>query len=120
MVSKKKDFIGAVLARRPGLADPDRPTLVGLRPVDPARRLRGGAHLLSPGAAATIENDEGFVTSVAYSPSLSHWIGLAFLKHGPQRIGQRVRAYDALRGEDFECEVCSPVFIDPEGARLHG
>ena len=76
--------------------------------------------VITPGAAATIENDEGVVTSVAYSPSLSHWIGLAFLKHGPQRIGQRVRAYDALRGEDFECEVCSPVFIDPEVNSLRG
>jgi sarcosine oxidase subunit alpha len=119
MVSTKKDFIGAVLARRPGLADPERPTLVGLRPVDPAHRLRGGAHLLPVGAAATAEHDQGFVTSVAFSPSLSGWIGLALLKRGPQRVGERIRAYDALRGEDIECEVCSPVFVDPKGARLH-
>jgi hypothetical protein len=31
-----------------------------------------------------------------------------------------VRAVDLLRGQDVECEVVSPVFIDPEGTRQHG
>src|SRR5450756_2596233 len=55
LMSRKKDFIGRALAQRPGLADPTRPALVGLRPVDRAARLRAGAHLLpvpSPNTAA--------------------------------------------------------------------
>jgi sarcosine oxidase subunit alpha len=120
MLSTKKDFIGRVMARRPGLTDPERPTLVGVRPVDPQARLRAGAHFLRLGAAATAANDEGHLTSVAFSPTLGHWIGLGLLSRGPERIGERVRAYDPVRGDDTEVEVCHPVFVDPEGKRLHG
>jgi sarcosine oxidase subunit alpha len=120
MMSKKKDFIGRILAGRPALLEPNRPTLVGLKPVDRTQRLRAGAHFLGVGAAATIENDEGYMTSVAFSPSLGHWIGLGLLSRGPERWGERVRAYDPVRSGDVEVEICSPVFLDPEGARLHG
>jgi sarcosine oxidase subunit alpha len=120
MMSAKKDYIGRLMADRPALLAPDRPALVGFRPVDRKARLRGGAHFLSPGAAATAENDEGYMTSVAFSPMLDHWIGLGVLTRGPQRIGERVRAYDPVRNGDVEVEVCSPVFFDPEGARLNG
>ena len=120
MMSQKKDYIGRVLAHRPGLTDPDRPTLVGLRPIDPMARLRAGAHMLALGAAPTTENDEGYVTSVAFSPALGHWIGLALVKRGPARHGERMRAYDPVRDGDTEVELVSPVFIDPQGARLHG
>ena len=120
MLSTKKDYIGRTLAQRSALTDPDRPAFVGFRPVDNSARLRAGAHFLSVGAAATLENDEGYMTSVAYSPMLKSWIGLGVLKHGPERIGQRVRAYDPVRNGDVEVEVCSPHFFDPEGARLHG
>jgi methylglutamate dehydrogenase subunit C len=120
MMSAKKDYIGRVLAGRVALVDPERPTLVGLRPVDRGARLRAGAHFLKRGAAATADNDEGYVTSVAFSPSLDHWIGLGLLEGGPSRFGERVRAYDPVRDGDVEVEVCSPVFIDPQGERLHG
>ncbi|MFC5068930.1 sarcosine oxidase subunit alpha family protein [Flaviflagellibacter deserti] len=118
MMSKKKDFIGRTLAARPGLVDPERPVFVGFKPVDPSRRLRAGAHFLGLGKAATTANDEGYMTSVAYSPNLGHWIGLGLIKHGPERLGERVRAYDPIRNGDVEVEICSPVFVDPEGARL--
>ncbi|QOZ24340.1 sarcosine oxidase subunit alpha family protein [Bradyrhizobium sp. CCBAU 51753] len=120
MMSPKKDFIGRVLAQRPGLTAADRPALVGIRPVDRGERLRAGAHFLAPGAAATMKHDEGYVTSVAFSPMLGHWIGLGLLKHGPSRYGQHVRAYDPVRNGDTLVEVVPPVFLDPEGKNLHG
>jgi heterotetrameric sarcosine oxidase alpha subunit len=120
MMSTKKDFIGRVLSQRPGLAAPDRPALVGLKPVDKAGRLRAGAHLLAQGAAPRMENDEGYVTSVAFSPMAGHWIGLGLLRNGPKRHGERVRAYDPVRDGDVEVEVVAPTFHDPEGARLRG
>jgi sarcosine oxidase subunit alpha len=120
MMSAKKDFIGRVMAARPALVDPSRPSLVGLRPIDPAERLRAGAHLLRPGAVPAPQTDEGYVTSVAFSPSLGHWIGLALLARGPERIGERIRAYDPVRRGDIEAEIVTPIFIDPEGARLRG
>ena len=120
MMSTRKDFIGRALAGRPALLDPQRPTLVGLRPVDRGARLRAGAHLLPPDAANVVEHDQGWVTSVAYSPSLGHWMGLAMLANGPARHGERVRAYDPVREGDVTVEVVPPCFIDPEGARLRG
>ncbi len=120
MMSTKKDFIGRALAQRPALLDPKRPTLVGLRPLDRAARLRAGAHLLPPDAPADIAHDQGWVTSVAFSPSLGHWIGLAMLAGGPACHGERVRAYDPVRNGDVAVEVVAPCFIDPEGTRLRG
>jgi len=120
MMSTKKDYIGRVMAGREGLVDPARPSLAGFRPVDPSARLRAGAHFLGRGADATAANDEGYMTSVAFSPSLGHWIGLGLIRDGAARIGERVRAYDPVRGGDVEVVVCSPVFVDPKGERLHG
>jgi heterotetrameric sarcosine oxidase alpha subunit len=120
MMSRSKDFIGRAMAQRPGLADPARPRLVGIRPVDRAARLRAGAHFLPRGAPAVAESDQGYVTSVAFSPTLGHWIGLGLLERGADRMGEVLRAHDPLRGGDTEVEVVPPVFVDPEGVRLHG
>ncbi|HYZ64951.1 MAG TPA: sarcosine oxidase subunit alpha, partial [Acetobacteraceae bacterium] len=119
MMSTKKDFIGRALASRPALVAADRPGLVGVRPVDPAARLRAGAHFLPLGAPATIEHDQGWMSSAAHSPSLG-WIGLGFLAGGAARHGDRVRAYDPVRDGDVEVEVVPPCFLDPEGALLRG
>ncbi|MDP3255247.1 glycine cleavage T C-terminal barrel domain-containing protein, partial [Bosea sp. (in: a-proteobacteria)] len=120
MVSSKKDYLGRLMAQRPALVEADRPRLVGFKPVDPAQRLRAGAHFIATGKPATMHNDEGYMTSVAYSPVLGHWIGLGLLRNGPERLGERVRAVDPVRNGDIEIEICSPVFVDPEGTRLHG
>ena len=113
MMSTKKDYIGRVLADRPALADPDRMRIVGLKPLDPAKRLRAGAHLLPANAATIAEQDQGVVTSVAFSPSLGHWIGLGLLQRGPERLGERIRAVDPVRDTDVEVDVCAPCFVDP-------
>lgn len=120
MVSTKKDYIGRVLAMRDGLSNPMRPSLVGLKPLDHGARLHGGAHFFIPGAEIGPGNDQGYMTSVARSPTLGHWVGLGFLRGGAQRYGEHVRAYDPVRSIDQVLEVCSPVFFDPEGLRLKG
>jgi sarcosine oxidase subunit alpha len=120
MMSTKKDFIGRLMAQRPALVDPDRPTLAGFRPVEPGQRLRAGAHFVPLGAPAAAEYDEGHMTSVAFSPMLGHWIGLGLLRRGPERIGERVRAFDPVRGGDVAVEICSPAFVDPAGERFRG
>lgn len=117
MVSKKKDFIGCVLGERAGLVDPARPTLVGFRPVNRSARLRSGAHLFQTDSQTSPANDQGHLTSVAYSPTLGHWIGLGLIKGGPKRIGEIVRAYDPIRNGDELVEIVSPAFVDPEGAK---
>jgi sarcosine oxidase subunit alpha len=120
MMSQRKDFVGRVLAQRPALIDPARPSLVGLKPPDTRARMRAGAHLLPRGAAATAANDQGVVTSVAFSPSLGQWIGLGFLARGAERIGEIVCAADPVRHNSVEVQVCPPCFIDPDGERMRG
>ena len=120
MMSTKKGFVDRMLAGRPAFVDPARPILVGFKPVDRTARLAAGAHFVDIGAAPTIENDLGHMTSVAVSPALGHSIGLGLLSRGRERIGSRVLAHDPVRGKNIEVEVCEPVFHDPEGARLRG
>ncbi len=120
LLSTKKDFVGRAMAARAALTDPTRPSLIGLRPIDRTERLRAGSHLLPPGAATLAKNDQGYITSVAYSPSLSHWIGLALLANGPSRLGETIRVYDPVRNGDLLAEIVNPVFYDPEGTRLRG
>jgi len=118
MLSREKDFIGRVLAQRPALTGPLRAVLVGIKPVNPYAQLAGGAHFLALGAQPSLENDQGHVTSAAFSPTLEQWIGLGLLTRGRERVGERLRVYDPIRGEDFEADVVAPVFVDPGGARL--
>jgi sarcosine oxidase subunit alpha len=118
MLSAKKDFIGRFMAARDALTDQARPTLVGLRPLDRADRIRAGAHLIPKDAEPVAQNDQGYVTSIAFSPSLGHWLGLGLLAHGPERHGEIVRAFDPVRGGDVLVEVRPPCFVDPEGERL--
>ncbi len=120
MASTKKDFIGRVLAGRPGFARCAAPRFcrvaAGGSLAAPARR--GG--FSERGAAAETANDIGYLTSATFSPHLCHSIGLGFIQGGATRIGEVVRAWDGVRGADIEVEICPPCFIDPEGARLRG
>jgi sarcosine oxidase subunit alpha len=120
MVSRKKDCIGQGASRRPGLTGPDREQLVGLRPVQAGQMLSAGGHLFRKGAAAVSANDEGYVTSVCWSPTVGSSIGLGFLRDGRARKGEIVRFVDHLRHSDFLAEVTDTVFFDPEGGRSRG
>lgn len=120
MVSTTKDCIGQAASRRPGLVDPMRERLVGLRAVEEGRRLTAGAHLFAKDAKAVTANDQGYVTSACHSPTLDCYLGLGFLKNGPERHGEVIRMVDHLRGVDTLAEVCHPVFFDPEGGRARG
>jgi len=120
MMKKKKDFVGRVLAGRQALVDPDRPSLVGLKPENRRERLFSGAHILNAGARPTVANDQGYVTSAAYSPHMGQWIGLGLVSGGMGRQGETVRAYDPVRNGDIRVQICPPVFFDPDGERLRG
>ena len=114
------DFIGKAAATRPGLLMQDRERLVGLKPVGAVKELTAGAHLFDTDAEATRENDLGYVTSVGFSPTLGHFIGLGFVRNGPDRIGHHMKMADHLRGVTAEVEICDPVFFDPDGGRARG
>jgi len=120
MVSAKKDCIGKPASQRPGLSGPEREHLVGLKPVDDTGEMTAGAHLYNDGEKAVRANDQGYVTSVGYSPTLGYNIALGFLKNGRARHGEQVKLVDHLRKVTTLCEVCDPVFFDPEGGRARG
>jgi len=118
MISSKKDCIGNTLSKRPELIREDAIKLVGFRPVDRTKKLAAGAHFINKDDIANTKNDQGWMTSVAHSPSLGHSIGLGFIKHGDQRKGEIVRAVNPARNSEIDVEIVSPHFIDPEGKRL--
>ena len=107
MISAKKDCIGKTAAARPGMVDPDRERLVGLKPVGTVKQLTAGAHLFNEGDAATRVNDQGYITSVGYSP---HWgiswgLGSCAMV---QIAWEHVKMVDHLRGVEAVCEVIDP------------
>lgn len=114
----KPDFIGKRLSGRFGLTAADRYQLVGLVPVDPDESFKVGAHLLKEGARPSLLNDQGHVTSVCHSPTLKCCIGLALLKSGRERHGEKIVVWDGLRGQDVLAVVSHPVFVDPAGQKL--
>ena len=86
--------------------------------MDRAQPLKAGWHFVDKGASADMANDQGWMTSVAYSPSLGHSVGLGFIKSGAERMGEIVRAVSPATNVDIEVEIVSPHFVDPEGERL--
>ena len=120
MISSEKDCIGKVMAARPGMVGDHREQLVGLRPLNPVEEIIPGAHLFDTDKIAESENDQGYVTSMCYSPSLNSFIAQAFLRDGRARIGSNVKMVEHLKGVQTICEVCDLVFLDPEGRRLRG
>ena len=120
MVSAKKDCVGKTMSERPGLMDDDREQLVGFKPIGAVKQLSAGAHLFEKDAEAVRVNDQGHITSVAFSPDVGSYIGLGFIQRGPERHGEVMRMVDHLRGLEAEVEVCAPVFVDQEGGRVRG
>ena len=118
MVSDKKDCIGKKSAARPGLCDSGREQLIAIKPVGSIKQIVAGAHLFDLNDAPIRQNDKGYVTSVGFSPTFGHFLGLAFLKNGQERLGDRIKMVDHLRDIETECEVINTVSFDPKGDRL--
>ena len=120
MVSKKKDSIGNKLSERTGLTKTNELRLVGFKPTHLGQKLSAGAHFISLGKQSNLANDEGWMSSVADSPTLQHSIGLGFIQNGFERLGEVVVAYDQLRNHSIHVEIVSPHFYDPEGGKQRG
>ena len=90
-------------------------------PLDPDDNASAPARTSSPRTPrATLENDQGYVTSSAYSPHVGSTIGLALVKRGPERHGEEVVVWNGLRNEFTPARLCDPVFVDPQNEKLHG
>ncbi len=119
MMSTKKDFIGRMMATREGMVDAARQCVVGIKPVDKTMKIRSGGHLLNQNDKPSMANDQGYICSVAWSPMLNMWLGLALLSNGRARHGEVVKVFDGLRGHHYLGEICDPVHFDPKNERLH-
>ena len=116
LMAKKKDYIGKTLSSREKLSGNE--TMVGFLSVNPSDKLTNGSHFVNIGDEILPENDQGHMSSVAYSPILERYIGIGFLKNGKDRYDETLRAIDFLQNNHVEVKVVSPHFIDPNGDRL--
>ena len=119
MLPDKPDFIGKHMLSREGLTAPDRAQLVGVLPLEPSRAFKAGSHILRKAEAATLENDQGYVTSATFSPHLNSAIGLALVKAGRSRLGEEVVLWNSLDNEFTAARLVEPVFIDPTFEKLN-
>jgi sarcosine oxidase subunit alpha len=114
----KPDFVGKRSLSRPDMLLPDRRQLVGLLTENPAIVLEEGAQLVAEASPPPGTPALGHVTSAYHSPALGRSIALALLAGGRTRLGQRLFVAGPRGG--IAVTVAPPVFLDPEGARLHG
>jgi len=118
MVSKKKDSIGSTLSERAGMNEDDALMQVGIQPLDPADKITAGGHLMAADGPVDAAHDQGYVTSAAFSPTLSSMIGLGMLKDGGNRQGEKMRLVSPLTDLTVDVEIVSAHFVDPEGERV--
>jgi len=114
----KPDFVGKRSLARAAMSGPDRKQLVGLLTADPQVVLEEGAQLVATAGQRSPMQLIGHVTSAYHSAVLGHSIALAVVRGGRARRGETL--YVPMPGGDVPVKVTSPVFYDPEGARLNG
>ncbi|MGI9436984.1 MAG: glycine cleavage T C-terminal barrel domain-containing protein, partial [Geminicoccaceae bacterium] len=118
MSKKKGDFVGKRSLARADMQRDDRKQLVGLLPKDPAMLLEEGAQIIADPNQTVPMTMIGHVTSSYRSPALGRTFALAMVKEGRSKMGGTV--YVPMIDQTCAVTVTDPVFIDKEGARLHG
>jgi sarcosine oxidase subunit alpha len=113
----KPDFIGKRGLMRPALTAPGRRQLVGLATVDPKVVLEEGAQVVETANRPVPYPMIGYVTSSYHSAALGRSIALAAVANGRARMGETL--WVAMPGGDIAVKVVSPVFYDPQGARIN-
>ena len=114
----KPDYVGKRSLARPSMADPARKQLVGLLTQDPAVVLDEGAQIIVTRGQKPPMKLMGHVTSSYHSAVMGRSIALAMVSGGRARMGETL--YVPMPEGDIPVTVTSPVFYDPEGARVNG
>ena len=117
MASRTKAYIGRELRERAELQNSERWSLVGLEPVEPTARLRGGAILFAR-EDPIAGHGRGYITSVTWSTVLGKFIALGLYRGGLRHQGEEIVCAYPLRGETMRARIVSPVFVDAGGERL--
>ncbi|MEM7214452.1 MAG: sarcosine oxidase subunit alpha [Pseudomonadota bacterium] len=115
---KKTDFVGIKGLKRPDLVAEGRRQLVGLKTIDPKVVLEEGAQIVDDPNHPIPMPMIGFVTSSYWSECLGHSIAMAIIENGHNRMGETIHI--PMPDEIIKAEICSPVFYDPDGAKVNG
>ncbi|MEX0280162.1 MAG: 2Fe-2S iron-sulfur cluster-binding protein [Arenibacterium sp.] len=110
---KKAAYLGDRSLKTVRASRAGRKQLVGLA-TDGAHILPVGAHIVSNSSSPV---SDGYVTSSYFSPTLEKPIALGLVAGGVERMGETVRMHHL--GKTLHATICSPCFLDPEGARLN-
>jgi sarcosine oxidase, subunit alpha len=114
MGKRKPDFVGKRSLTRPDMLRPDRKQLVGLFAPE---MLEEGAQIVADPNAQVPVPMLGHVTSAYWSETLGRPIALALIAGGRARVRQTLYAH--MPAGSIAVRVTTPVFYDPQGARLH-
>ena len=114
----KPDFVGKRSLQRPAMTADTRKQLVGLMTNDPHVVLDEGSQVMQGQGQRAPVRPIGHVTSSYHSAVLGRSIALALVTGGRGRTGETL--YVQTDKADVPVKVTSPVFYDPEGARLNG
>jgi sarcosine oxidase, subunit alpha len=117
IAKKQSDFIGRRSLSQPEALRTGRFRFCGIEPLDPAKALPIGAHVLDTLSDGR-RRSGGYVTSSCFSATLGRWIGLGIVRDGPDREGEIVTVVG--NGIEMQARLRGPVYLDPEGERLHG
>jgi sarcosine oxidase subunit alpha len=114
--AKKVDFVGRRSLTTPDGLRADRRQFVGLLPDNPHFVPPVGTHAIETvsGKRASL----GWITTATHSPAVGRSIALAMIAGGRARMGETIELFD--RGHVTRATICSPVFHDPAGEKLHG
>jgi sarcosine oxidase subunit alpha len=115
---RKRDFVGKRSLTRPDLIKPGRRQLVGLRTLAHDVLLEEGAQVMAEAVPSAGTPSLGHVTSSYWSEALGYPIALAMIADGRRRLGETLHVL-MPRGA-IPVAVVAPVFIDPNGERVHG
>ncbi|AIY01086.1 sarcosine oxidase subunit alpha [Arthrobacter sp. PAMC 25486] len=122
VVSKAKDFIGKRSYQRPDANSESRKHMVTVLPVDGSIRLPEGTQLVEAGITVNPAYGpvpmQGFVSSSYHSAALGRSFGLALIKNGRNRIGERLVA--SVGSQLVDVVVGETVLFDAEGKRRDG
>jgi sarcosine oxidase, subunit alpha len=114
----KPDFVGKRSLQRASMTAASRKQLVGLMTTDPRVVLEEGSQVMQAQGQRAPVRPIGHVTSSYHSAVLGRSIALALVAGGRGRTGETL--YVQTDAADVPVKVTSPVFYDPEGARLNG
>jgi sarcosine oxidase subunit alpha len=117
VATTKPDFVGKRGLKRPDLVASGRRQIVGLSTTDPHIVLEVGAQIVADPNQVVPMRMIGHVTSAYFSESLGRSIALALIENG--RALTETRIHIPMPGVTHTATITSPVFVDPEGARLN-